>query len=78
MARFVYSDRNSDLAKITFGKCSDLDVIFSRLAGVLSNMGTRYNPTITANDYLPSVYAQPWNYIGKIKCPITIGFVKSE
>lgn len=78
MARLVYSDRNSDLAKITFGKCSDLDVIFSRLAGVLSNMGTRYNPTITANDYLPSVYAQPWNYIGKIKCPITIGFVKSE
>ena len=78
MARLVYSDRNSDLAKITFGKCSDLDVIFSRLAGVLSNMGTRYSPTITANDYLPSVYAQPWNYTGKIKCPITIGFVKTE
>ena len=59
MARLVYSDRNSDLAKITFGKCSDLDVIFSRLAGVLSNMGTRYNPSITTNNYLPSPLQRP-------------------
>ena len=77
VTRFVYSDYASELGKITLGKCCDVDVIFGRLQFAFS-FSVFYDPTITANNYLPSPYAQPWVFAGKIKCPITLSFVVSE